>query len=273
MTTLQVASDLHLEFITLSSKPDVFTFFEELIKPSADVLALVGDIGSPLHPLLELFLGWCSSKFQQVYFVHGNHELYSRDPSKDVETMIGMIASICQKWPNVHYLHNKSHVYKGVCFIGSTLWSYIPPEHASLISQKMNDYRYIYARPGVLATTTYTSAEFENNKRFLETEIARAVESGYWPVILTHHMPWMEGTSHPMYDGSPGNAAFASNMRGSSDMIQLWAAGHTHYNFGHRLAGYELVSNQRGYDSEKATVRTYKNDLSIVLHASPHKRT
>lgn len=39
-----------------------------------DVLALVGDIGSPYDPKLEAFLAWCSQNFHHVIYIMGNHE-------------------------------------------------------------------------------------------------------------------------------------------------------------------------------------------------------
>jgi UDP-2,3-diacylglucosamine pyrophosphatase LpxH len=241
--TLQIASDLHLEVCNPFD-------FDRIVQPSADVLALVGDIGSPLHSGLESFLDWCSCRFQQVYFVHGNHELYTTDSSKDVQKLITMMEELCAKWDNVIYLNNRVHIYHGVCFIGSTLWSHIPNHARWVVSQRINDYRRIYSRPHVLYRIDDSNAEYEKNKKFLESAINEAVDHGFWPVVLTHHVPWIQGTSDPQYEGQAQTYAFATDFPGSSNHIQLWVAGHTHYNFHHQLAGYELISNQCGYPND-----------------------
>lgn len=251
--TLQIASDLHLEFLNEAD-------FNTILTPSADVLALVGDIGSPLHPLLEQFLAWCSNHFQQVYFIHGNHELYSNDPNKDANILITMMDQMCEKWSNVMYLHNRTHIYRDVFFIGSTLWSHIPQDLDGFVSSRLNDYRLIYSKPGVRMTPEDSRNEFQKNKAFLEDSVNQAITAGYWPVILTHHVPWMTGTSHPRHNGQPQTCAFATDLPASSDVIQLWAAGHTHYNFNHTLAGYPLVSNQRGYCN--CLIRNYNMTFS-----------
>ncbi len=256
--TLQVASDLHLEFMRTAD-------FEDILTPSADVLALVGDIGVPTHNLFEEFLSWCAKRFEQVYFIHGNHELYTQDPNLDMTTVIRMMDEICSQFTNVIYLNNRIHTYRGVRFIGTTLWSYIPPEHAKAVAAKMNDYRYIYKRPYVRITTDDINTEFSANKRFLEGAIQEAKQEGYWPVILTHHMPWMKGTSHPRHDGNVENVAFATDLSASKDTIQLWVAGHTHYNCDHSLAGYRLISNQRGYAS--GMLDDYNKSLSLALQS------
>ena len=127
----------------------------------------------------------------------------------------------------------------------------------------MNDYRYIYKKPFVRLTTDDVNIEFRKNKAFLEKAVQESKNEGYWPVVLTHHMPWIEGTSHPRYKGNPENVAFATNLSASKDMVQLWVAGHTHYNCRHSLAGYDLISNQRGYAPE--IVKDYNKSLSILL--------
>ena len=121
--TIQLASDLHLEFIR-----DPNFNYECILKPSAQVLILAGDIASPLDASLERFLSWCAPRWERIYFVHGNHELYNlhrhinEGNVGDVHSVVQKLSSICMQHPNVVYLNNAVDVYKGVCFIGSTLW-------------------------------------------------------------------------------------------------------------------------------------------------------
>ncbi|KAJ3128446.1 hypothetical protein HK100_009167 [Physocladia obscura] len=166
MTTLQLASDIHLETRQKLSHSS----FNSLIRPSAAVLALVGDIGDPAEPVFSAFLAWCSSKFELVLFVHGNHELYS-SPSNSVLTVdarIALIQNICNQFRNVVYLNNKKHIYNGVWFIGSTLWSYVPSEHKTEIELGLNDYHYIFKSADQTISVDDTNGEFAENKKFLE---------------------------------------------------------------------------------------------------------
>lgn len=71
--SLQIASDLHLEH---GGRPS------ERIRPSAPVLALLGDVGSPGYSPecaeeYGDFLMQQSANFDKVFVLAGNHEYYS----------------------------------------------------------------------------------------------------------------------------------------------------------------------------------------------------
>lgn len=255
MPSLQVLSDVHLE-----ARPSNMRF-DDILTPAADILALVGDIGSPLLPSFEAFFVWCVSRFKRVYFVHGNHELYNTSHIP-ATCMIAIMQQICER-VGVVYLHNRVDVYCNVYFVGSTLWSEVPDIAESKVMSVMNDYKYIYTLHDTTATVQDTNAEFVKNKQFLETEIRRANKLGYRPVIFTHHAPSTQQTSHPKHHGSLVSTAFATDLYGSSSNIQLWVAGHTHFNYDHTNAGYRLISNQMGYGEP---IAKYNRQLCLNIH-------
>lgn len=133
MTRLQIISDLHLEH------RDIPVQYEDFITPSADVLALLGDIGSPYDTKLEEFIGWCAQRFKYVVYIPGNHEYYSQYAEPHYLVHERLIA-ICQKFMNVHLLDNKTFVVDDVVFIGSTLWSDIPPSKDEFLANCINDF-------------------------------------------------------------------------------------------------------------------------------------
>lgn len=258
MVTLQIISDLHLEH--RSGPVD----YLEFLKPSADVLALLGDIGSPDDPKLVHFLDWCSSHFQHVLYVPGNHEYYS--PTGDSHDHIHRkILGICQRFPNIHLLDNKVFEVEDVVFVGSTLWSDIPESKDAFLTNYMNDFRMIFVSPNQPMMPHHSRAEFAKNKAFLEQTITMQKGNGKKIVVLTHHAPSFEGTSAPQHAASDSRFAFASKLSCTHALgtIRLWGCGHTHYNFHHSLEGYELISNQVGYG--KDAVAGYNRELSIRL--------
>jgi len=258
MISLQILSDLHLEHRTGHVE------YEEFLKPSADVLALLGDIGSPYDPKLSHFLDWCSSRFKHVLYVPGNHEYYS--PSGDSYDYIHTkLRLMCQQFPNVHLLDNKTFEVDDVVFVGSTLWSDIPVSKDAFLTSYMNDFRMIFVSPNQPMMPHHSRVEFSKNKAFLEQTISRLNGSGKKIVVLTHHAPSFEGTSAPQHASSDSRFAFASKLSCNHALgaIRLWGCGHTHYNFHHSLEGYELISNQIGYG--KKAVAGYNRELSIRL--------
>ena len=82
---------------------------------------------------------------------------------------------------------------------------------------------------------------------WLAAEKALAEADGKRLLVVTHHAPYTQGTSHPSHTG-PLNCAFAtdlSHMFGRP--IVAWVHGHTHFSSSQTVGGTLLVSNQRGY--------------------------
>ena len=152
-------------------------------------------------------------------------------------------------------MEKDSMVLKGVLILGTTLWSRIPDELMWGAEMSMNDYALSYNhRPGeeprkltALATNRFHQESIE----WLTTHLSDAKRSGQKVVVLTHHTPLLQGTSHPRYDGSDLSCCFSSDLRGLllayGPPIVAWACGHTHYNFDFKFGNVRVFSNQRGY--------------------------
>lgn len=254
MTTIQVLSDIHLEMRPLK--------FNNIIIPSAKILALVGDIGSPFDKTFNEFIEWCSNNYEIVFFVAGNHEYYNT-LGVDISTINNEINKICTNYSNVIFLYNKIYILNKYCFIGSTLWSYIPDEHATDLSCMINDYRYIFKEKNIQITVEDTNCEYIKNKKFIEENITYAIQQNLIPIILTHHTPSFVKTSAPQYEGGISKYAFSSKLECQPGVIRLWCCGHTHYNFHSNCEGYEMISNQYGYG--KNGIKGYSKNNIIYL--------
>lgn len=252
--TLQILSDLHLE------KRDIA--YDHVLVPTAHCLALLGDIGSPLLPNLEQFIRWCSQRWLYVLYIPGNHEYYNTQ-ALDAPTMLAALRDICAKFNNVILLHNDTFTVGKYVFIGTTLWSYIPPAVTPLIQNVVQDYMYIYTPLRTPITPTDITTEFTNNVRWLEETVMKVRNVGCIPVVLTHHTPSFHETIPLKHKGSITSHAYCTKLACLPGTIRLWCCGHTHRNFHHHMEGYELISNQFGAGFEP--VEGYVKNMSITL--------
>lgn len=170
---LQIASDLHLEFLpkdALQEEEEI----EEIIHPHADaegtrILALLGDIGWPGTPVYERLVRHCSARWDHVLLVAGNHEYYNtfksiapflRSASRvlalkkaagqrpdTMQQREAAIRALCEQLDNVHFLHHDrafdlvtadGSLYR---FLGTILWSDIPERVGFKVRDSINDYR------------------------------------------------------------------------------------------------------------------------------------
>lgn len=256
MVRIQLISDLHLEHRQdISNVPN-------MLEPCADVLALVGDIGSPYDPKLAAFIEWAAARWPTVLYVPGNHEYYSQHRHTMTE-IDHELNRICSKHPNVKLLINRCTDVGDVTFIGSTLWSWIPEEKTAYIQNYLNDFRLIYTDRGLL-TPADVRALYGGNVDFIQHSIKAAHERKRTVVVLTHHAPSLHETSAPEHTGKDSCYGFASSLSCLHDptAIRLWCAGHTHHNFHHKKEGYELISNQVGYSRP---IKGYQRDFIIEV--------
>lgn len=252
MLKLQIISDAHLEF----RKNPIF------FKPSAPILCLLGDIcacGSP--PEFSIFLNFLkviSPKFQKIIHVAGNHEYYAgprtgRRVENTYEGINGKLRSLNKIYPNYVFMSNNVHRLKvngtPLWIIGTTLWSYIPPDKREDVNSIMNDYNMLYRmvdgkirRWNVNDTVKYHS----NSVKLIKRTTALAKKNNIKCILLTHHKPIMDGpkTSY--------QHCYESNL---SHLIKhpivFSAHGHTHKKYEKLINGVSVVSNPRGYPGEK----------------------
>src|SRR5690606_35262401 len=81
-------------------------------------------------------------RFDQIFYVPGNHEFYGSDLS--LGTMV--IQEAIEDWPEVTILDNRTVTYRGVHFIGSTLWTdFFRRDPGSMLSCQfgLSDFRWI----------------------------------------------------------------------------------------------------------------------------------
>ncbi|KAJ6242715.1 ser/thr protein phosphatase superfamily [Anaeramoeba flamelloides] len=183
---LQIASDLHLE---MYHNPEVLQKrLSKMLTPSADFLALLGDIGDPLLSSYELFLKTISPKFQHIFVVAGNHEYYRNSTiyniPKTFESTNDHLEQICSniQTKNVTFL-NQNIIdivtkTKKIRVLGTTLWSEIPTSVESTVQKRMNDYRKIYVSETETITPHFVQGLFQENVKWIQKQIVTANKNG-----------------------------------------------------------------------------------------------
>jgi len=209
-----------------------------------DTVVLAGDIGEGFRGL-----SWAAKHFPEtpVVYVPGNQEFYYHD--------LDIIDELKARAPsNIHVLHNNVALINGVRFLGSILWTDFELNGLQNKSQsmqaaqdRMSDFRAI----------KYDGWPFEPEASLLLHQqsrdwLTRALDIPYDgpTIVVTHHAPSRKST-HPRYQDSILNPAFASDLESLMDQkrVQYWIHGHTHDNFDYEVNGTRVLCNSRGYVS------------------------
>jgi len=232
----QILSDLHLEInvdnkfernpsderkIELLQKmqhPDHLPPFEV----AAPYLVLLGDIGYPSTWIYKHFLLMQAERYQKVIVLTGNHEYYSTPRWKThFEEVEFEIRSLCAEHPNLIFLNQDSILLDGLRILGTTLW-----EAGNFSS---NDAAKIYNQEGKTVQYKEFAYRHQEERKWIEIQLALAQQNKETVVILTHHSPSL----------SCSQLLFPP--------VAAWLYGHTHRS--QRITQREIIiaSNQLGY--------------------------
>lgn len=259
---IQIVSDVHSEFW---STKKVFNF----IKPSAPILALLGDIGcvgsDDDFVVYKRFVTEQLSKFKHVILIAGNHEYYYNPPTKTSRVGKTNTLAACNKKikafaatsPKLHFLHNSTMKMtigkKKYVIIGSVLWTWIPKEYRKGVQHRMNDYRYINVRDSKTKrirgiTSDDVAAMHVKNRRYIKLALALAKKAGAVAIVLTHHKPYLKKN----HSSTPYACAYESDMsKLFIKPLAAWAYGHTHIKDQSIIKGVKIVSNPKGYPKQQ----------------------
>lgn len=235
MTSIQIVSDLHIEYNDIPNPLD-------LITPSADILILAGDIGS-LYKLDQLknFLEKICPCFQYVLYIPGNHEYYTvREDvvctGQNMNQLLDRLYSISEKIPNLYVLDKSSVEIGNVCIAGCTLWS----------DTKIDIPNYI-VRIHKMNTTVYKT-KYESDLSYINKMIDYCRKNKLKLVMVTHYPPTYKALER-VKKKDKFISLYASHLDGllRRDFVDTWICGHVHKNFDFITdKGTRVVSNQKG---------------------------
>jgi len=240
------ASDLHLDFEDIN---------DEFFEPVADVLILAGDIHESrrLESQNKKFWRRCSENFTHVLYIPGNHEYYhGAIPKADFELERGLA-----HLENVHFLQNRTFNYKGVHFVGATLWTDFNggnPITQMAVANYMNDFHVIKQSENGFRKFTTQAAILEHlkSRRFIERELS--THSRDPVVVLTHHAPSCESIAPRFRDQYHENYGYYTNLENlllDREVPTWWIHGHVHYPFDYPMGVTRVLCNPRGYPGER----------------------
>lgn len=266
---IQIASDLHLEFIQ-----SVFPG-ERIISPAADadMLILAGDIASG-PGAIQTFADWPVP----VLYVPGNHEFYGRHREqtlkfmkdaarKGVVTLLDGAAADFRRFGSWYDKHRDE--LRRLRVLGTTLWTdYRLPNLNRTQRQQMEvaqtnlaDHRSIRTDRG-LFTPEDAFRLHEQDRKWLETQLVAPFDGK--TVVITHHGPHQDST-HPRWAGNSLNGAFMSHLPELVEQADLWVHGHVHDTVQYRAGKCHVVANPRGYGMSLRSV----SNVSDLLWENP----
>ena len=122
---LQYASNL---FVDLTKQP-----FQQLVKPAAPTLALLGNIGRPEHPKTYHFLNYCSKNWDSVLWIPGPHDLSNtREGRATFQEKLLNTHALSKQFSRVFIMDNKEQIFHNnrVVLLGTPLWTHLtlPPK-------------------------------------------------------------------------------------------------------------------------------------------------
>lgn len=246
MTTIRVASDLHLEFFRNDVAELASHFLPKDNRDHQAVLVLAGDISARPGQLLD-FLAICDERFAAVLYVPGNHEYYRHDINEWDRAANSWEAGL--KRTRIAAGGVGTAELLGVHFVACTLWGdggNDKKEHA-IVGAGLADFKVI-RRGG----RTFTVADMQSLNQQHRSGLVVALRQAKSPaVVVTHHLP-SHSLCHPRF-GTLLNGGFASACDGlmRGDLAPaLWIHGHTHDSMDSMVGRTRVVCNPAGYQPE-----------------------
>jgi hypothetical protein len=189
-------------------------------------------------------------KFDKVFYVMGNHEHYR---GKFNQTK-GLLKSTLPT--KVTILDNDCVEYKGVMFLGATLWTDCnkgDPITMMELKSFMNDYKVItyHDRDKDLYYKLSPEVTIREHKQTLEYFRNQLIEHKDKPfVVITHHAPSWKSVNEKYVKDHLINGGYASDCSSfilDHPNIKYWVHGHMHDGVNYEIGDTNVLANPRGY--------------------------
>lgn len=236
-------SDVHLEFGP-QVPPD----------NDADIIIAAGDIG-----IFKQGVDWLKQLNKPVVYVAGNHEFYNFEYNQTLT----MLRQECEG-SDIHFLENDTFIYKGVRFLGCSLWADLfldGKDKAEALGFTLNDFRKIRFNNEPFDQKAFSDLH-HHSKQWLAKELAKPFNGK--TIVVTHHAP-----TEWSWDDSKNKLkklAYCTDLKYlfHEYEIEAWFHGHIHSPGNYRIAGARILSNPRGYVGRKV-VDNFDQNLIVDI--------
>jgi phosphohistidine phosphatase SixA len=104
---------------------------------------------------------------------------------------------------------------------------------------------------------------YSQSTKFIENEL-NSIGDNVETLVITHHAPSFDNTSHEIYKDKPTTYAFASNLEHLVKKSTYWIYGHTHHNYHTQQINHKLKTNQLGYNWNEP-IKNFDIDSYIII--------
>ena len=204
-------------------------------------------------------------------YIAGNHEFYGSDLSSTLDQLRQLSLGT-----NVRVLERSEWVFRGVRFLGCTLWSdyrLFDDEQRSKGIEQSSALLHDFSRIKVSRdfpdafSPAISQLLFLQSVAWLEERFAEPF--GGDTVVVTHFAPSTQSVS-PQFAASLVNASFVSDLEAQIVRWKptLWVHGHTHDSFDYMIGTTRVICNARGYakDGKNENARF---DGNLVIDLDP----
>lgn len=262
---IHILSDLHVEFY---DDPKVLCEKVNNLYPKVahdDILIIAGDLGvagtsKKLNDEYKFILKFLGKKWDNVFYVAGNHEYYDRKKTETIDDIAAAIEAYCVEC-NIIFLHNDIFETSGYVFVGTTLWTNVSEEAYENMNDKL---QAILSRDEVLKIhkksvkwldSTLTKLQKLKDKNSYDLEDKPVI-------VITHHLPLKE-VVHKKFLGeeySITNSGYYTDLTDlvtkHKDLIKHWYHGHMHECYKKTVYDIEFCANPMGYPDEMMVTKT-----------------
>jgi len=256
--TIDIISDIHLDFYAKDNIEDINSFVENLISTKTDknfdVLVIAGDIGHYNDDNIY-FLELISKLYKKVFVTWGNHDLYLLpDQAGKYEynsfNRLNELKEKVKELNNVIFLDGEKIEYEDITFWGSGLWyDVLDINHWA---NYMNDAGLIFDRREpykiIMSYELYATKFNFNTNRLYKKEYAKVKQLDKANVIISHIPPVSFNFSGNMGD----NYYFVPYGEEIIEKVKpkMWIFGHIHTKRDKKFNGCRLICNPLGYPDE-----------------------